>query len=589
MNKNKKGILKTLKTLINYIIKNNKGTFVIVTILAFITTAGEIASSVFIQTLIDSYIVPLINSTNVSFAPLISYLVKIGAIMLCGVIAYLISAELFGLLTEKVLYDLRRDCFEHTQELPISFFDTHSFGELMGVFTNDMDTISDVILSSIPDLFRFSITIVVIFVTMVIVSPLLSIFAVVYVAVILLVMKLLSKRSVKYFRGNQKTLAALNGYAEESLNAQKVIKTFCYEERNKATFEKLNEDWSFNSEKAHKYTNLYMPIMANISNLLYVILAVIGVRLAFSENFFLSVGTTIMFLQLSRSFTGSFINASNHINNVIRASAGAERIFAFLAEEKEVDNGTKELSDIKGDIVFKDVNFAYDGKHNVLHDISLWAKRGEKIAFVGSTGAGKTTITNLLDRFYDIDSGVITFDGIDIKEIKKSSLRGNIGLVLQDTHLFSGTIKENIRYGRLDATDEEIVAAAKLVGADSFIERLKDGYDTYINASDTELSMGQRQLLSIARAAVLNPSVMVLDEATSSIDSESEMIIQKGMDALMKGRTVLVIAHRLSTVQGSVAIMVMEGGKIIERGTHEDLLQYRGRYYDLYTGKLELD
>lgn len=587
--KNKKGILNTLGTLIKYIVKNNKGTFVIVTILAFITTAGEIASSVFIQKLIDSYIVPLINSTNVSFAPLISYLIKIGAIMLCGVIAYLVSAELFGLLTEKVLYDLRRDCFNHTQELPISFFDSHSFGELMGIFTNDMDTISDVILSSIPDLFRFSITIVVIFAAMVITSPLLSIFAVVYVVVILLVMKLLSKRSVKYFRGNQQTLAALNGYAEESINAQKVIKTFCYEDRNKKTFEKLNKDWRFNSEKAHKYTNLYMPIMANISNLLYVILAVIGVRLAFSDTFTLSVGTTIMFLQLSRSFTGSFINASNHINNVIRATAGAERIFKFLGEEKEKDDGTLELKDVKGDIVFNDVNFSYDGRKDVLHDISLWAHSGQKIAFVGSTGAGKTTITNLLNRFYDINAGSITFDGININDIKKSSLRGSMALVLQETHLFSGTIKDNIRYGRLDATDEEVVAAAKLVGADSFINRLKDGYDTYISGSDTELSMGQKQLLSIARAAVLNPSVMVLDEATSSIDSESEMIIQKGMDALMKGRTVLVIAHRLSTVKGSAAIMVMENGRIIERGTHEDLLSQKGRYYDLYTGKVELD
>lgn len=582
-------ILKTLSRLLGYIVKRHKFITAFVIILALLTTASEITASLFIRDLIDVYITPMLQSPEKDFSLLIGYLMQVGVVFLVGVIAFLISVEIVGYITEKVLYEMRQEVFEKAQVLPISYFDSHPFGETMGLFTNDMDTISDVILSSLPDVLRMSISIFFVFITMIVTSPFLSSFVVGYIVLFVIITLVLSKKSAKYFRGNQKALAALNGYVEESLNAQKVIKSFNYEERNTVSFSALNNDWGFNTYKAHKYSNIYMPILANLGNLLYVILVVVGVVFSLKSSGLVSVGTVVMFLQLTRSFTGPFANMANHMNMIIRAVSGAERIFEFLDQEEEEDNGTIVLDNPEGEIRFHNVTFSYDGKEDVLHDISLYAKKGQKIAFVGATGAGKTTIINLLTRFYDVQEGKITFDGIDIKDIKKSSLRSTLAMVLQDTYLFSGTIRDNIRYGNLEATDREVEAAAELVGADTFIKHLKDGYDTYINGNDTELSMGQKQLISIARAAVANPKVMILDEATSSIDSESEAIIQKGLYALMKGRTVFVIAHRLSTIRDANAIMVMDHGRIIERGTEAELIELGGRYQALKSGRLELD
>ena len=583
------GFLRTFSTLLKYVLSNNKKTFTIIFLLSIVLAVGDIISSIFVRDLVDVYIVKVSQNGGSDYSPVVSYLIKIGAVMLFAVVAAYVSMQLLARVTEKILYNLRKESFDHMQELPVSFFDTHSYGEIMGIFTNDMDTLTDVILTSIPDFFRLGLSAIIVFITMLTTSLRLTLFVVGYLVIVLFVIRFLSRKSDYYFRGNQESIAALNGYAEESINAEKVIKTFSYEERNKEAFKALNDKWAKNSEKAYKYTNIFMPIMANISNMLFVVLASIGVYFSFTNRTSLTVGTIIMFLQLSRSFTGAFNNLSSHVTAIVRACTGAERIFKFKGEKSEENRGVVKLENPKGNIRFEHVTFSYDGKREILHDLSLWADEGQKIAFVGSTGAGKTTITNLLNRFYDIQSGKITFDGIDINTIEKNSLRKSMALVLQDTYLFSGTIRENIRYGNLDASDADVEKAAKLVGADSFIMRLKDGYDTYIKGNDTELSMGQKQLLSIARAAVMNPPVMVLDEATSSVDSESEILIQKGMDALMKGRTTLMIAHRLSTVRNADAIMVMESGRIIERGNHDDLLKEHGRYYELYMGLKELD
>ena len=614
---------KTLKRLLGYIWKYYKIEFVIVLIAIVISSLAGVAGNLFIKNLIDDYITPFLTSADPTFAPLLRALLVMAVIYYAGTAATYLYARLMINVTQGTLKQIRDEMFTHMEKLPIKYFDTHAHGDIMSCYTNDTDTLRQMISQSIPQLFSCSITIIGTFISMIVLSPQLTLLIIVMIFVMLKTVRKIGAQSGKYFIEQQKDLGKLNGYIEEMMEGQKVVKVFCHEEESKKNFYILN-DGLFNSAKnANTYANILMPVMANLGNINYVLTLGVGSVLAITGIGGLTLGGLASFLQLTRSFNMPITQVSQQFNSIIMALAGAERVFDLLDEPEEVDNGyvtlvnaveqpdgtltespvrtgvwawkhphqadgTVTYEKLQGDVVFNGVDFGYNDDKIVLHDIKMYAKPGQKIAFVGATGAGKTTITNLLNRFYDIQDGKIRYDGININKIKKPDLRRSLGMVLQDTHLFTGTVADNIRYGKLDATDEEVVAAAKLANAHYFITKLPQGYDTMLDGDGSELSQGERQLLAIARAAIADPPVLVLDEATSSIDTRTETIVQNGMDKLMKGRTVFVIAHRLSTIKNSDVIMVLDQGRIIERGDHESLLAEKGRYYQLYTGAFEL-
>lgn len=620
---------KTLKRLMHYIGKY-KLRLVLVLLCIIVSAASSVASSLFIGTLIDDYIKPLLIDAQPVYSGLIKALSVMAVIFLVGVAATLIYNILMVNIAQGVLKTIRDDMFRHMQTLPIKYFDTHTNGDIMSYYTNDTDTLRQAIAQSIPQMITSLFTVLAVFVAMLVTSLWISMFVVVFVVIMLTVTKKIAGKSGKYFFRQQQSLADVNGFIEEMINGQKVVKVFCHEEKSKEAFDEKNNNLRDNAYQANKFANILMPIMNNLGFLLYVLVAIVGGALAISgvKNVsltgvsVLTLGSIATFLQLSRNFVNPIGQISQQLNMVIMAFAGAERIFTLLDEESETDDGyvtlvnakiengmitetsertgrwawkhphgdgTITYTELKGEVLLDHVDFGYTEDKMVLHDVSVFANEGQKVAFVGATGAGKTTITNLINRFYDIADGKIRYDGININKIRKADLRHSLGIVLQDTNLFTGTVMENIRYGRLDATDEECIKAAKLANAHDFILMLPKGYNTVISGDGSDLSQGQRQLLSIARAAVADPPVMILDEATSSIDTRTEAIVQVGMDSLMKGRTVFVIAHRLSTVKNSDVIMVLENGRIIERGTHDKLIEDKGKYYQLYTGAFELE
>ena len=610
----------TIKRLCSYILKNRKRIIFIVLICIIIASVTEVYAQLFLKALIDNYITPLVNNGGKDFIPLIHALLTLASILLLGTISQFIYNLLMVKVSQGVLKDIRDDMFAKMEKLPIKYFDTNSHGDIMSHYTNDTDTLRQMISQSLPNLFSSLITIISILISMVYLNFTLTIIVIICVILTIVISMKYAKKSGKYFAFQQKSLGIVNGYIEEMIDGQKVIKVFTHEQKAKENFNKINDDLCKNSTKANIYANMMMPMMANLGNITYVIVAICGgiISILLPIGKEITIGTVIAFLSLTRNFTNPISRISQQFNFIIMALSGSARIFSLMDQKPEKNIGTvtlvninknndelieskkhtglwawkKEdgtLIELKGDVRFNNVNFGYVKDKKILYDISLYAKPGQKIAFVGSTGAGKTTITNLINAFYDVEDGTITYDGIDIKEINKNDLRKSFGMVLQDTNLFTGTIMDNIRYGNLNASDEECINAAKLANADSFIKNLPDGYNTYITANGTNLSQGQRQLLSIARCALLNPPVMILDEATSSIDTRTEKIVQDGMDKLMKDRTVFVIAHRLSTIQNAKAIIVLENGHIIERGNHEDLIKEKGEYYNLYTGALELD
>ena len=611
---------KIIKRLIKYM-SMYKFQLIVVGVLIIISSSAAVAGTYFLKPVINNYIVPFIGNKNPDLSGFISILTLMGAIYLTGVLASYLYARIMVNISTGTLKKMRTDLFSHMESLPIKYFDTHTHGELMSRFTNDIDTLREMISQSLPNMFSSGLTVIGVFIMMLILSPVLTILVILMLVLMLNIIKLLGKKSGKYFQEQQKELGRLNGYIEEMIEGQKVVKVFSREEKVLEEFEKLNDELAVASTNAHTFANILMPIMGNLSYLQYAITAAIGAIMAVNGAG-IDLGTIASFLQYTRSFSQPITQMSQQLNTILSALAGAERIFEVLDEEPEKDDGCVELvkakyningelveteskdgvwtwkyphgdgsityTPVRGDVRFEDVTFGYEENKTVLKNISLYAKPGQKIAFVGSTGAGKTTITNLINRFYDVPDGKITFDGININKIKKAHLRKSLSMVLQDTHLFTDTVMENIRYGRLDATDEEVIRAAKLANAHSFIKHLPEGYNTVITADGANLSQGQRQLLAIARAAVADPPVLILDEATSSIDTRTEALIEKGMDTLMEGRTVFVIAHRLSTVRNSNAIMVLENGEIIERGDHDDLIAAKGKYYQLYTGMFEL-
>jgi ATP-binding cassette subfamily B protein len=614
---------KTLKRLLAYIWRGYKIQCIVVVVSIVISSLTAVAGNLFLKNLIDDYITPFLMEENPSFAPLLRALLIMACIYYTGALATFLYARIMINVTQGVLKEIRDEMFTHMEKLPIKYFDTHAHGDIMSIYTNDTDTLRQMISQSIPQILSSSITIVSTFISMIVLSLPLTLLIVVMVLVMLNTVRTIGGKSGMYFIRQQKSLGAVNGYIEEMMEGQKVVKVFCHEEESVERFDKLNDELFDSAKNANTFANILMPIMANLGNINYVLTLALGAILAINGIGGLTLGALASFLQLTRSFNMPITQVSQQFNSIIMALAGAERIFDLLDEPEEADDGYVTLVNVteepdgtlkesekrtgiwawkhphkadgtityqklEGDVVLDKVDFGYTDDKIVLHDIEMYAKPGQKIAFVGATGAGKTTITNLINRFYDIQDGKIRYDGININKIKKPDLRRSLGIVLQDTHLFTGTIADNIRYGKLDATDEEVVAAAKLANAHYFITKLPHGYDTMLSGDGTSLSQGERQLLAIARAAIADPPVLILDEATSSIDTRTETIVQNGMDRLMSGRTVFVIAHRLSTIKNSDVIMVLEQGRIIERGNHESLLEERGKYYQLYTGAFEL-
>ena len=618
----------TFSRLLGYLGKS-KALLFLVAFFVLTSALATIIGTSFVETITDDILLPIIGSeiTSELLAPLVKILISLAFIYGFGLISSYAYSRIMLQVAHKTLNLIRRDLFNHMMDLPIRFFDTHTHGELMSRYTNDTDVLRECISQSFVQLISSTVTVVGTFIMMAYYSPLLTLLVIVLLIVAFFIIKILGKKSAQYFRAQQKCVGEVNGYIEEFIEGLKVVKVFCHEDSAKKDFAEINSNLRNAATNAHTYASILMPIMGNISYLTYAASATIGsivIMTVPEESFWgLSVGALMTFLLYTRQFFQPITQISQQFNNIIAALAGAERIFEIIDTPTEEDDGyvtlvnarrnpdgsiaeceertgiwawkhphsdgTLTYTEWKGDVRFHDVTFSYDGKKTVLKNVSLYAMPGQKITFVGSTGAGKTTITNLINRFYDVNEGKITYDGINIRKIKKAALRRSMAMVLQDTHLFTGTVRDNIAYGKLDATDEEIIAAAKLANADSFITRLPEGYDTMITGDGANLSQGQRQLLAIARAAVADPPVLILDEATSSIDTRTERLIEKGMDMLMEGRTVFVIAHRLSTVRNSDAIMVLEHGEIIERGNHEDLIEQKGKYYQLYTGQFELD
>ena len=604
--------------LMKYVLKDYKFHCISVVVLIVVSVLCNVQGTMFMKNLIDEYITPFLLSDNPNFTPLAHAIAKVAAFYALGVLATFGYNRLMVNVTQGTLRNLRNDLFSHMEKLPIKYFDTHAHGDIMSVYTNDIDTLRQMISQSMPQLLNSGITIVSVFISMLILSIPLTIVTMVMVGIMVFCSKKSAGQSGAYFAKQQKDLGTVNGYIEEMMNGQKVVKVFCHEEENMQNFKKLNDELYISADRANTFANFLGPINAQIGNISYVICAIVGGVLALGKVGGFTLGGLASFLTFNKSFSMPINQISMQMNAIVMAMAGADRIFRLMDEKEELDegyvtlvnakeedgklteceerterwawkhthqnDGSVDYVEVKGEVVFNGVDFGYNDEKIVLHGIKLYAKPGQKIAFVGSTGAGKTTITNLINRFYDIQDGKIRYDGININKIKKADLRRSLGIVLQDTHLFTGTVRDNIRFGKLDATDEEIVAAAKLANADSFIRRLPDGYDTMLTGDGANLSQGQRQLLAIARAAIADPPVLILDEATSSIDTRTERIVQDGMGKLMHGRTTFVIAHRLSTVRNSDCIMVLEQGRIIERGTHDELIEEKGRYYQLYTG-----
>ena len=619
MKTNVKNPGRLLLRLMRYVFRTYKWLCFLVVVFIFVGVLANVQGTMFTKNLIDDYITPFLFSDTPNFTPLAKAIGRVAVFYAIGIIATYAYNRIMVNVTQGTLRDLRNDIFAHMEKLPIKYFDTHAHGDIMSVYTNDIDTLRQMISQSMPQLINSGITIASVFVSMLILSIPLTIVTLIMVGIMLLFSRAAASRSGKYFMEQQVNLGKLNGYIEERMNGQKVVKVFCHERENMEEFKELNDALYVSADKANTFSNILGPINAQIGNISYVVCAIVGGALALNGVGGFTLGGLASFLTFNKSFSMPINQVSMQLNAIVMATAGTERIFRLLDEPVEADegyvtlvnareengklveseertgrwawkhthqaDGSVDYVEVKGDVVFNGVDFGYTDEKIVLHDVKLYAEPGQKIAFVGSTGAGKTTITNLINRFYDIQDGKIRYDGININKIKKSDLRRSLGIVLQDTHLFTGTVKENIRYGRLDATDEEVIAAAKLANADGFIRRLPDGYDTMLTGDGANLSQGQRQLLAIARAAVADPPVLILDEATSSIDTRTERIVQDGMDKLMHGRTTFVIAHRLSTVRNSDCIMVLEQGRIIERGTHDQLIAERGRYYQLYTGK----